>query len=221
MASSTEENYLKAIFTIYEKEGVSVSTNAIAAAMHTTPASVSDMLKRLAEKDLIVYEKYKGVMLSAEGVRISTQLIRKHRLWEVFLTEKLEFTWDEVHEIAEELEHIESIDLIDRLDAFLDHPRFDPHGDPIPDAEGRWKHRPQVLLSTLQPGESGVVTGVADHSPVFLQYLQQTGLILGAKVALVERISYDQSVLVRVDEKQETTLSEKVSKHLFVNKNHG
>jgi len=216
MHSHAEENYLKAIFKISEKEAKAASTNAIAAEMQTTAASVTDMLKRLAEKNLIDYEKYRGVQLTEEGGRVATVLIRKHRLWEVFLTEKLGFAWDEVHDLAEQLEHVQGDSLVDRLDAFLGYPKFDPHGDPIPDAQGRWAFRPQVLLSNMRPGDSGTVTGVNDHSAAFLQYLDQLGIALGIRIELLERIPFDQSVRVRMQEGRELTLSEKVGQNLFL-----
>lgn len=216
MISHAEENYLKAIFKISEKEAKAASTNAIAAELQTTAASVTDMLKRLAEKNLIAYEKYRGVELSGEGNRLATALIRKHRLWEVFLVEKLGFAWDEVHDLAEQLEHVQGDNLVDRLDNFLGHPKFDPHGDPIPDAQGRWAFRPQSLLSTLKPGDRGVVTGVDDHSPAFLQYLDQLGLTLGAHLELIERVPYDQSLRIRTEDGREITLSEKVGQNLFI-----
>lgn len=216
MISQAEENYLKAIFKIVEKEQRPASTNAIAALMQTSAASVTDMLKRLSEKQLIAYEKYRGVLLSESGNRISTSLIRKHRLWEVFLVDKLGFAWDEVHELAEQLEHVHGEALINRLDKYLGHPRFDPHGDPIPDALGRWVYRTQVLLATLQPGSVGVVTGVDDHSPAFLQYLDQLSLGLGAELTLLERFPYDQSVRIRLRDGRELGLSEKITQHLFV-----
>ena len=216
MISHAEENYLKAIFKISEKEAKAASTNAIASEMQTTAASVTDMLKRLAEKNLIVYEKYRGVELSKEGSQVATALIRKHRLWEVFLVEKLGFAWDEVHDMAEQLEHVQGNDLVGRLDTFLGHPKFDPHGDPIPDAEGRWAFRPQSLLSTLKPGDRGVVTGVEDHTPTFLQYLDQLGLSLGAGLELLERFPYDQSVRIPTEDGRELTLSEKVGQNLYV-----
>lgn len=216
MISHAEENYLKAIFKISEKEAKAASTNAIAAELQTTAASVTDMLKRLAEKNLIAYEKYRGVELSGEGNRLATALIRKHRLWEVFLVEKLGFAWDEVHDLAEQLEHVQGDNLVDRLDNFLGHPKFDPHGDPIPDAQGRWAFRPQSLLSTLKPGDRGVVTGVDDHSPAFLQYLDQLGLTLGAHLELIERVPYDQSLRIRTQDGRDITLSEKVGQNLFI-----
>lgn len=214
--TQAEENYLKAIFTIAEKEAGPALTNAIAALMQTSAASVTDMLKRLSDKQLITYEKYRGVQLTEEGNRLATALIRKHRLWEVFLVDKLGFAWDEVHELAEQLEHVQGNDLVNRLDAFLGHPKFDPHGDPIPDADGRWTFRKQSPLATLQPGDRGVVTGVDDHSATFLQYLDQLGLTLGAELELLERFPYDQSVRVRTRDGRELILSEKVTQNLFV-----
>ncbi|MEZ4917934.1 MAG: metal-dependent transcriptional regulator [Saprospiraceae bacterium] len=216
MISQTEENYLKSIFKISEKEGKAASTNAIASDLQTTAASVSDMLKRLAEKELIVYEKYRGVELSESGQQIATQLIRKHRLWEVFLVEKLGFNWDEVHDFAEQLEHVQGNSLVNRLDSFLGNPRFDPHGDPIPDANGQWTFRKQSLLSKLQPGFKGHITGVENHSSDFLQYLNQQGLLLGKGLELLERYPYDQSVRVRLEDGRELTLSDKVTQNLYL-----
>lgn len=216
MVSNAEENYLKAIFKLSEKDGKTASTNAIAGEMQTSAASVTDMLKRLAEKQLIIYEKYKGVSLTEEGNRLATGLIRKHRLWEVFLVDKLGFAWDEVHDLAEQLEHVQGPELVSRLDDFLGRPRFDPHGDPIPDEEGRWIFRQQVLLATLQTGARGVVTGVDDHDPAFLKYLDQLGLQLGAALELLERHPYDQSVRVRSGDGRELILSEKVSQNLYI-----
>ena len=214
--SITEENYLKAIFKLSEKDKSPVSTNAVAAAMQTTAASVTDMLKRLSEKEYLEYEKYRGVQLTATGYGLATDLIRRHRLWEVFLTEKLHFTWDKVHDIAEELEHINNIELIQRLDQFLGYPRFDPHGDPIPDAEGKWFRQQQVLLASLHAGQKGVITGVDDHSTTFLQYLNQLGLTLGVSITVLSRVDYDNSMLVQTENGQTLPVSEKVVQHLFV-----
>ena len=206
---------MKAIFKIEEKESKAASTNAVAAALQTSAASVTDMLKRLAEKELIVYEKYRGVQLTKAGNQVATTLIRKHRLWEVFLVDKLGFAWDEIHDMAEQLEHVQSDALVTRLDTFLEHPQFDPHGDPIPDAEGRWAFRAQRLLADLAPGTCGTVSGVEDHSAAFLQYLDQMGLSLGTEIKLLERMDYDQSVRLLIHG-QEQVLSEKVSRNLYV-----
>lgn len=203
---------------ISEKEGKAASTNAIALKMSTSAASVTDMLKRLAQKGLLHYEKYKGVTLTLEGQGLATALIRKHRLWEVFLVEKLRFSWDEVHEIAEQLEHIRSSKLIERLDEHLGHPSYDPHGDPIPDAEGNFAFRNQVLLSEVKIGEAGVIVGVNEHSTAFLQYLDRIPLKLGSKVKVLEHFSYDDSLRILLNEEKEVVLSQKVSQNLFITK---
>lgn len=215
LTTSAEENYLKAIFKIAEKTDGAALTNAIAMAMGTSAASATDMLKRLSEKQLVVYEKYRGVQLTESGARLATALIRKHRLWEVFLVEKLGFAWDEVHEFAEQLEHVQGENLINRLDDFLGQPRFDPHGDPIPDAQGRWLRRPQIRLAILPVGQTGIVTGVDDHSAAFLQYLDQLGLQIGAELQLIERNPYDHSMRVGIAG-NEAVLSEKVGQNLFL-----
>lgn len=218
MISQTEENYLKAIFKVAEKEGSPVSTNAISAEMNTSAASVTDMLKRLAEKDLIFYERYKGVTLTVAGNGLATGLVRKHRLWEVFLVDKLGFAWDEVHEMAEQLEHIQSPELIERLDKYLGRPQFDPHGDPIPDAQGRFTFRQQIPLAELGEHEKGVVVGVGDHSVAFLQYLDRLALVLGVNVEVVEKFAYDDSAKIKLDNGLELIVSNKVCQHLFVKK---
>ncbi len=216
--SHTEENYLKAIFKIVERDNKPASTNAISNEMNTTAASVTDMLKRLSEKELTHYEKYKGVKLTEKGNNIATHLIRKHRLWEVFLLEKLHFSWDEVHDMAEQLEHIQSAELVERLDQFLGFPKFDPHGDPIPDADGNFAYRKQTPLLELSPGEQGVVVGVQDHDPAFLQYLDRLGLVLGTKVKLLEIFEYDESVKIVINGEREQILSKKVAQNLFIQK---
>src|ERR1700759_4729613 len=171
MNTLAEENYLKSIYHL-SLNNESVSTNQIAALLSTSAASVTDMLKKLAEKELINYAKYQGVTLTAAGEKIALHIIRKHRLWEYFLVEKLDFKWDEVHEMAEELEHISSVELIDRLDKFMDYPKHDPHGDPIPDREGKFKKHELIPVASLKLNETGIISGVRDHSPGFLQYLE-------------------------------------------------
>ncbi|MCS7037204.1 MAG: metal-dependent transcriptional regulator [Saprospiraceae bacterium] len=217
MYTSSEENYLKAILKLSRKGDSPVTTGALAAEMQTTAPSVTDMLRRLAEKQLATYEKYYGVQLTEEGVRIATALVRRHRLWEVFLTEKLGFLWDEVHDMAEQLEHVQHPELIERLDAFLGHPRFDPHGDPIPDAQGRWPERQRQPLSNVEVGGQAVVVGVDDHSTAFLQYLDRLGIGLGVHIAVLERVEYDHSLCVRlVEQGRDLTLSDKAARSLFV-----
>jgi DtxR family transcriptional regulator, Mn-dependent transcriptional regulator len=216
MISQAEENYLKAIFKISERESKAANTNAIAAELKTTAASVTDMLRKLAEKELIHYEKYRGVTLTTEGVREATLLIRKHRIWEVFLCERLGYAWDECHDLAEQLEHIQSDDLIDRLDAFLGKPKFDPHGDPIPDCDGNITERQQRLLSALTVGEKGVVVGVDEHSPSFLQHLNRIGVILGVKIEVLETFAFDGSVRLRLNAATEIVVSDRVSNGIFL-----
>lgn len=217
MISPTEENYLKSIFDLSQKTEETISTNAIAACMNTSAASVTDMLKRLTDKGYTVYEKYKGVLLSEKGKTAATQLIRKHRLWETFMVEKLHFSWDEVHPIAEQLEHIQSDTLIDRLDAFLGYPQFDPHGDPIPDKNGKFTYRRQVPLAELKVEQIGVIVGVGDHSSSFLKYVEQLNMVLGTKIKVLEHFEYDMSLRLLLNDKTERIVSHKVCQNLFVN----
>lgn len=217
MTSHTEENYLKAIYKIAEKDKKPAGTNAIAHEMDTSPASVTDMLKRLAEKGLINYQKYKGVSLSSKGSKVATHLIRKHRLWESFLVEKLHFTWDKVHDIAEQMEHIKSEELVNRLDEFLGCPKFDPHGDPIPNAEGKFTLRVQILLSLLRKNDRAKVIGVKEHDNDFLRYLNSKNIHLGSELQIWEKNDYDKSMTVEI-EGRKVTLTEKVTKQIYVKK---
>jgi len=217
MPSQTEENYLKAIYKLAEAEpGQDVSTNRIAAALATRAASVTDMLRRLADKQLLDYEKYRGVRLTAEGRRLALLTVRKHRLWEVFLVQQLGFSWDEVHEVAEELEHVQSPLLLRRLDAFLQFPSFDPHGDPIPAEDGAVRRPVQRLLADLAPGESGTLAAVKNTSAPFLQYLDKVGLPLGARVRVRDKVAFDNSLEVRVNETRVISISAEVSRNLFL-----
>lgn len=167
--SQTEENYLKAIYSIEIQTGKSVSTNKIAERMLTKASSVTDMIKKLSEKGLIDYKKYQGSKLTSKGKKIAVTIIRKHRLWEVFLVNKLNYNWDQVHELAEQLEHIKSNTLIDKLEAFLEFPTHDPHGDPIPDKNGNIIHHQNVMLSSIPKGKTCVVIGVKDSSSAFFK----------------------------------------------------
>lgn len=216
--SSTEENYLKAIFKLSKFREENISTNNIAAEMQTAPASVTDMVRKLGDKKLVHYEKYKGVQLTEEGRKLAIHLIRSHRLWEVFLVEKLGFNWDEVHEIAEELEHIKSDELIRRLDDFLGLPTHDPHGDPIPDAEGNIAFHEPVSANQLQPGEKGLVVGVIEQSPDFLQYLDRIKLNIRSKIIVKELNEFDSSRLITIEGGGEQFISEKVASNLVVKK---
>jgi len=214
MNTLAEENYLKAIYHLSLND-TNVSTNQIAAAINTKAASVTDMLKKLADKELINYEKYQGVTLTNAGEKIALHIIRKHRLWEYFLVEKLDFKWDEVHEMAEEMEHISSVELIDRLDKFMDYPKHDPHGDPIPDRDGNFKKHELKPIASLNVNESGVISGVHDHSPTFLQYLEKQQLTIGKKITVTDIIEYDNSMILQV-ENITTHISREVAKNLLI-----
>ncbi|WP_139922104.1 metal-dependent transcriptional regulator [Hymenobacter sp. DG01] len=217
MPSYTEENYLKAIYKLAEATpGTEVSTNSVAEALQTRAASVTDMLRRLGEKGLLHYTRYRGVTLTAEGRRLALLTIRKHRLWEVFLVQQLGFSWDEVHDVAEQMEHIDSDLLIQRLDEFLGYPQLDPHGDPIPTAEGVL-HRPQHrLVADLRPGDQGIVVAVKNTSVPFLQYLDKVGLNLGTHIEVLDKILFDNSFEIRINKTREHLISAEVSRNLFV-----
>lgn len=211
----SEENYLKTIYHLTILTDGEVSTNAIADKMETKASSVTDMLKKLAEKDLVHYKKYQGVSLTENGRLAAKMIVRKHRLWEVFLVEKLDFAWDEVHDIAEQLEHIKSEKLINKLDDFLGNPTEDPHGDPIPDANGRIIKVEKQLLSELSENQSGICVGVKDTSSEFLQYLDKQGIALGSKITILLKETFDQSLRIVV-EGRENAISSKIAANLFV-----
>ncbi len=211
----SEENYLKTIYHLTVSLESDVSTNAIAEMMETKASSVTDMLKKLAEKDLVHYKKYQGVSLTDSGKLAAKMIVRKHRLWEVFLVEKLEFSWDEVHDIAEQLEHIKSEQLINRLDNFLGNPTEDPHGDPIPDAEGRIINTEKQLLSDLAENQKGICVGVKDTSPEFLKYLDKQRISLGSTIEVSGKESFDLSLKIILND-QQLMISHKIASNLFV-----
>ena len=198
MQTFTEENYLKAVYKLSEENEV-VTTNQLAASLNTKPASVTDMLKKLSDKKLIDYTPYYGVSLTPAGKKIAVDVVRRHRLWEYFLVDKLNFKWDEVHDMAEELEHISSTELIDRLDQYMEYPAYDPHGDPIPDKNGRIKKNEFKPISSLAVDESGIISGIREHSPSFLQYLEKMNLLLGNKITVIDILAFDQSVVLIVN----------------------
>ncbi len=213
-----EENYLKAIYHLSEAGSEGVTTNALAESMETRPASVSDMVRRLSQKGVIEYRKYKGVNISKKGKTIALGVIRKHRLWEVFLVEKLGFNWDEVHEIAEQMEHIQSPLLVERLDQFLGHPVMDPHGDPIPDKDGVFHVGPAVPLSDLRISDRGVISGVTSDDQKLLQYLDKIKIGLGTKLSIKEIEEFDGSMKIETDKKKEMFISRKTAEQLLVSK---
>ena len=216
MTNQAVENYLKCIYSLGKRGQESVSTNAIAERLETKASSVTDMLKKLKERQLVHYKKYQGASLTEEGKKIAIRIIRKHRLWEVFLVEKLGFGWEEVHDIAEQLEHIDSPELVRNLDAFLGNPRFDPHGDPIPDEDGNIEIDPEVVpLSKLAEGQRGVIMGVKDSSHSFLTYLEEVDLILGAQLEVKKKFEFDNSLTINIDN-TDRQVSAKVGENLLV-----
>ena len=214
----SEENYLKVIYhrscSDFDKE---VSTNVIAEALQTKASSVTDMLKKMAEKGWIEYRKYQGASLSEEGKKIALNVIRKHRLWEVFLVEKLNFSWDEIHEVAEQLEHIESDKLIEELDKFLQYPDTDPHGDPIPDKDGNMPVQQQILLSELSENQKGLCIGVKNTTKDFLQYLDKIQISIGDNIQVISIQPFDNSYQIMVG-KEEKSISSLIAKNIYVKK---
>ncbi|MEP5612702.1 MAG: metal-dependent transcriptional regulator [Cyclobacteriaceae bacterium] len=214
--SLTEENYLKAIYHLSKNGSESVNTNSLAESMNTTPASVNDMMKKLSNKSLIGYKKYKGATLLPDGEKSALHVIRKHRLWEVFLVQKLNFKWDEVHEIAEQLEHIKSPILVKRLDEFLGHPTIDPHGDPIPDENGIVKEVVKAPLSEFPQGSIGMLVNVSNDDPSLLQHLDKLKISLGSKIEIVERMEFDGSISISIDNTNTHFISNDIAKCLLI-----
>lgn len=211
----SEENYLKIIYHLSLKSEAVVSTNAIANVMDSKPSSVTDMVQKLAEKDLVSYKKYQGVSLTEKGKKAAVNIIRKHRLWEVFLVEKLRFSWDEVHDIAEQLEHIKSEQLINRLDEFLNFPTEDPHGDPIPNKNGIIPKLTRQLLADAPLNEKLICVGVKDSSSSFLQYLDKQKISLGTALQIIEKEAFDNSLKILIDQ-EKITVSHIVANNIFV-----
>ena len=210
-----EENYLKAIYHLENQSTNGVSTNALAEEMQTKASSATDMIKKLAEKNMISYIPYQGVTLSEAGRAYAVKVVRKHRLWEVFLLEKLNFSWDEVHDVAEQLEHIKSEKLTDKLDEFLGFPKTDPHGDPIPDKHGHFEKVDKTSLTNAQVGMTYVCVGVDDSSSDFLKYLDGNKISLGTVIQILHKEPFDNSIKIKFNE-VELVVSEHVAKNLFV-----
>ena|SRR5271166_4771221 len=217
MLTTIEENYLKVIYHLGNNGKQKVSATIIASSFGINPASVIDMLKKLTKEKLIDYDKVNGVKLTDSGMHIALLTVRKHRLWELFLQEKLGYSWDEVHEIAEQLEHIQDEKLADRLDKLLGYPQFDPHGESIPDSKGQM---PEMKLKTLQEVEIGKdykVVSVKDTSKLFLKYLQRLHIKIGAIIKVIEKIDFDGSMIILIENSTQVTVSEKLTESLLVN----
>ncbi len=218
MLTHSEENYLKCIYHLSSKSNNAVNTNAIADSLETKAASVTDMIQKLANKGLVSYLKYKGVHLTSKGKKEALKVVRKHRLWEVFLVKELDYNWDKVHDIAEQLEHIKSTTLIDKLDKYLKYPKFDPHGDPIPDANGEIAPPPTTTLNILKLGEICTVICAKDTSSDLLLFLDKVNISLGTQLEVVDYLEFDGSYSVKVDNGSIITLSTKVATNIFINK---
>ena len=214
MNSESEEDYLKALYHL-QKESDEVTTNSIAEFLEMKPSSVTDMLKKLSEKNYIKYQKYKGSSLSKKGRVIALEIIRKHRLWETFLVDKLGFGWDQVHIIAEQLEHIKSEELTDRLESFLGNPKYDPHGDPIPNKEGNIEKMNQKVLIELHELQKGIITGVKKGTASLLSYLDKEKIKLGDKIQVLEIIEFDGTFIVDINGRK-CTFSEKICQNLLL-----
>ena len=217
MFTLSEENYLKAIYHLETDSKKGISTNAIAKSLATKASSVTDMVKKLSDKKVVLYKKYQGVTLTELGLKTAANIVRKHRLWEVFLVQKLNFSWDEVHEVAEQLEHIKSAKLINQLDVLLGFPKYDPHGDPIPDKDGNLSKIDKILLSTLFKNETGVCVGVDDSSSEFLQFLDKKGITLGKQITVLEKEDFDDSLSIEIDG-EKLSISNKIANNLYIKK---
>lgn len=211
--STSEENYIKAIFHL--QKGGKVTTNELAAELQTKPASVTDMLKKLSIKKLVHYKAYHGFTLTNDGRKVALLIIRRHRLWEFFLAEKLKFSWDEVHAVAEDLEHVSSKKLIDKLDEYLGFPRFDPHGDPIPDANGKIETSKQVCLTELPLNKTAVVCYVSDQSKEMLELLGHKKIAIGTRLEVKRKFNFDNSLEIKIRQQSPINISEQLSKNIF------
>lgn len=214
--SFAEENYLKTIYALESSTTLPVSTNEIARKMEAKASSVTDMLKKLSDKGFVVYKKYQPAQLTDKGRSLALNVIRKHRLWEYFLVEKLNFGWEEVHDIAEQLEHIQSKKLTSRLEHFLGYPKYDPHGDPIPDQYGNIENILDSVLLSIKPHKTAKVMGVKIHNKDFLQYLDKLGIGLGSEIKVEEKQEFDQSIRVTIDGKNSAFISSEVSKNILI-----
>tara|TARA_X000001036_G_scaffold351253_1_gene332140 strand:+ start:29 stop:691 length:663 start_codon:yes stop_codon:yes gene_type:complete len=218
MLTTSEENYLKTIYNLSESGKNQVSTNSVSKFLKTKPSSVTDMIKKLSAKKLLYHKKYKGTNISSNGKKLAIQIIRKHRLWEVFLFEKLDFKWDEVHKIAEELEHITNEKLIDKLDKYLKYPKIDPHGDPIPNKDGKIDIKPKIKLSNLLINNKCIVSKVNDEDGNLLEYLNKIKIHIGSKIKVFDIIEFDRSIEIEIDSKNKVFISNRVAENILVTK---
>ncbi len=213
--STSEENYIKAIFHLQRQDGT-VTTNELANELKTKPASVTDMMKKLKVKKLLNYQPYQGFRLTNDGNKVALGIIRRHRLWEYFLAEKLKFSWDEVHEVAEDLEHVSNKKLIDKLDEFLGFPRTDPHGDPIPDANGKIEMSKKICLTEIALNTIAIVSSVSDQSSEILELLEHKKIAIGTKLEVKKKFDFDNSMEVKIGRQPAFTISNQLAENIFV-----
>lgn len=214
--TTSEENYIKAIYHLQKVDGM-VTTNELAAELQSKPASITDMMKKLKAKKLLNYQPYQGFRLTADGTKVAVGIIRRHRLWEFFLAEKLKFTWDEVHEVAEDLEHVSNKKLIDKLDEYLGFPRVDPHGDPIPDVNGKIETSKKICITELPVNTISTVASVSDQSSEILELLEHKKIAIGTKVEVKKKFEFDNSMEIKINRQPAITISEQLAKNIFVN----
>jgi|TARA_B100001063_G_scaffold238761_1_gene261354 DtxR family Mn-dependent transcriptional regulator len=215
--SKSEENYLKSIYNLSDSGNKIVTTNSISKILNIEPASVTDMIKKLSKKKLIYHEKYKGTKISKNGIIVALQIIRRHRLWEVFLYEKLNFNWDEIHEVAEELEHVSSDQLIDNLDKYLKYPKIDPHGDPIPNKLGEVDFVDKISISDLKIKEKGIVSRIVNEDEGFFNLLNKLKIEIGTEVTILDKIDYDGSLDVLINNKS-VIISKEIAENIKITK---
>jgi DtxR family transcriptional regulator, Mn-dependent transcriptional regulator len=215
MASTTEENYLKALYNLSNNQG-EVSISDLAQSLKVSMPTANSMVKSLQKAELVIYEKYKPVILTPKGQKEAALIIRKHRLTEMFLVKKMGFGWEEVHEVAEQIEHIHAPKFFDRMDEMLGHPTIDPHGSPIPDNQGRMKEFSYTPLSACKPGQIIQLAALTNSSTEFLEFLNSRKLALGTELKVLSREAYDLSLVVSYENHPQETLSEKVSERLLV-----
>ncbi len=215
--SKSEENYLKSIFNLSEFGNKKVSTNSISKILNIEPASVTDMIKKLSKKKLIYHERYKGSSISKSGIKIALQIIRRHRLWEVFLHDKLKFKWDQIHEIAEELEHVSSDNLIDSLDKFLKYPKIDPHGDPIPNKLGEIDFVDKISIYDLNINQKGIVSRIINEDDEFFNLLKKLDIEIGSEIKMIDKIEYDDSLEISINNKS-VIISKQIASNIKITK---
>ncbi|MGB2869008.1 MAG: metal-dependent transcriptional regulator [Bacteroidota bacterium] len=214
MASEQIENYLKNIYKLQADEG-RVTTSSLSQRLQISAASVSEMIRKLADEGCVTYTPYKGVELTAEGRRRALRIVRRHRLWELFLVEVLKYDWDEIDEEAERLEHSTSERLEQRIDEILGYPERDPHGDVIPTPEGKIHESGHQPLSEVRPGTTVLVSRVNDSNPEILQYMSKLGIALSTKIKVKEKIGFDGSLRIEVGRKKQY-ISAKLAQNIFV-----